>query len=122
MNVAQVPDEGPTQLEFVWPLTICRDGFYVGGSSWFRHREKFPDALLADFIDLRYSRVVTADKKIKSFFAGLDPLTVASRRRCSKSVCHGATDFVLLEPKDEPAEEEDVCKGDRRYSFFFRPS
>ena len=47
---AQVSDEEPTQPLDTYPLMINYNGFYVGGASWFRHREKFPRSSMTGFL------------------------------------------------------------------------
>lgn len=105
--------------EFVWPLTIHCGDFYVGGSSWYRHHLRFPNARLADFLDSRFAWLQSADAAVKNFFATFDRSTLVARRRerrrhrRSEGVAHAASDFAFVDLKEEPRDDEDVECGSR---------
>lgn len=59
-------------LETIWPLIIRCGDFFVGGSSWFRHQQKFPQAKLMDFLGNCIERVRAGDVEVQRYFASFD--------------------------------------------------
>lgn len=65
-------------LETIWPLIIRCGDFFVGGSSWFRHQQKFPQAKLMDFLGNCIERVRAGDVEVQRFLHHLIRLFLRS--------------------------------------------
>ena len=52
----------------VYPLMINCNGFYVGGASWFRHREKFLGSSMTGFLRSRFRHFLRREEFLNRFF------------------------------------------------------
>lgn len=96
-----------TQAMDIYPLMINCNGFYVGGSSWSRHREKFPGSSMIGFLRLCFRCMLRKEEFLNSFFySKFDPVVLEERK----------------DPKEEPTEEMTLDLENRRYKFYLRPA
>ena len=77
--VAQVPGPEPTHPVDVYPLMIRRGDFCVGGASWLRNRQKFPNARLSDLVDARWQHMCAKREALFDFFSTFDRSKLAKR-------------------------------------------
>jgi hypothetical protein len=101
------------------------ENFFVGGGSWVKHLERHPGACLSEFLVNRYYRMKRKSNYLKSFFASLDPLELARRKRHRRRLRraegepHMGFSAGLPAPKEEPVDETPLPFEDRRYNFCY---
>jgi hypothetical protein len=65
----------------IYPLMINCIGFHVGGTSWSRHREKFPGSSMIDFLRMRFCRLLRKEEILNRFFYSESNLTILEERK-----------------------------------------
>lgn len=124
--VAQVPEQEPAHPVDVYPLIIQRGDFCVGGASWLRHRQKFPNARLSDLVDARWKPMCAKREALFDFFLIFDRSELAKRRRQqhrshpTPSEGSNTSRFSFEESKEEPIDDDAAILEHRGYYFFYR--
>lgn len=63
-----------------YPLMINCDGFYVGGASWFRHRQKFPGSSMTGFLMSHFRHMLRKGVLNRFFYLEFDPAILEGER------------------------------------------
>ena len=109
----------------VYPLMINCNGFYVGGASWFHHREKFSGSSMTGFLRSRFRHFLRREEFLNRFFySEFDSAVLGgrrARREQSKQERGEPSTSRLRDPKEEPVEEMTLDLENRRYNFYLRP-
>lgn len=105
------------QPEEVYPLTICYGDFFVGGASWYWHRQRHPGCTMASFLRARLRHNEGTLRRMRDFYRSFDSSILEERKRRRVE----ARGLPLIDPKEEPTEESFCTFEDRRFNFFHRP-
>ena len=65
----------------IYLLMINCNGFYIGGASWSRHREKFPGSSMTGFLRSCFRRFLRREEFLNRFFYLEFDVSVMEERR-----------------------------------------
>ena len=121
----QVPEAELAPPMDIYPLMINCNGFYVGGTSCSRHREKFLGSSMTGFLRPHFRCFLRKEEFLnRLFYLEFDPTVLEERkihRGQSEQNCGEATMSGLKDPKEEPAEEMTLDLENHIYTYYLCP-
>ena len=115
------PDAEPAQPMDVYLLMINCNDFYVGGTSWSRHHDKFLGSSMTSFLRSRYRRMLRKEEFVNRFFYSKFDLAVLeeqkSHHKQSRQDYGEPSASGLRVPKEESTEEMALDLENHRYNF-----